>query len=122
MTSAKIEVQELILDRMFYIYYPVHFQKDRKITIWVLIDLGNKVNIITLAYTKQLGLRTKKTDVGAQKIDGSLVRTFKIVIAGFQVINKLGRARFFQKIFLLANISIKVILWMSFLTFSNANI
>ena len=50
---------------------------------------------MTLAYAKQLGLLVWKTDIEAQKIDGSLLRTFGIVIVDFQVKNKLGRARFF---------------------------
>ena len=36
--------------------------------------------------------------------------------------DKLGRARFFQETFLLANISVEVVLDMLFLTFSNANV
>ena len=51
---------------------------------------------MTLAYAKQLGFQVRKTDVGAQKIDGLLLRTFGMVIAGFQVEDKLGKARFFQ--------------------------
>ena len=38
---------------------------------------------MTPTYAKQLGLRTQKTNVGAQKIDGSSLDTFRIVIAGF---------------------------------------
>ena len=49
---------------------------------------------MTPAYAKQLSLRTHKTDVGAQKIDASLLRTFGMVIAGFQVEVKLNRIRF----------------------------
>ena len=44
-----------------------------------------------------------------------------MVIAGFQVEDKLSRARFFQKSFLLANISMEVVLRKLFLIFSNAN-
>ena len=77
---------------------------------------------MTLAYTKQLGLQVRKTDVGAQKIDGLLLRTFGMVIAGFQVEDKLGRAWFLQESSLLAETSMKVVLGMPFLTISNANI
>ena len=45
-----------------------------------------------------------------------------MVIAGFQVEDKLGRVRFFQESFLLAETSMEVVLEMPFLTFSNANI
>ena len=41
---------------MPYIHYPVQFQKDKEATIWALIDLDSKINMITPAYTKQLGL------------------------------------------------------------------
>ena len=39
------------------------------------------------------------TDVGAQKIDGSTLETFGMVLASFQVEDKLGRAQFFQETF-----------------------
>ena len=47
---------------------------------------------------------------------------FGMVLASFQMEDKLGRARFFQETFLLADLSVKVVLKMSFLTLSNANI
>ena len=45
-----------------------------------------------------------------------------MALADFQVEDKLGRARFFQETFLLANISVEIVLDMPFLTLSNANI
>ena len=45
-----------------------------------------------------------------------------MVLANFQMEDKLGRARFFQKTFLLADISVEVVLEMPFLTLSNADI
>ena len=45
-----------------------------------------------------------------------------MIIATFQVIDKLGKAWFFQETFLLANISIKVILEMLFLIFNNIDV
>ena len=89
------EAQKVILDRVPYIHYLVQFQKDKRATIRALIDSDSKVNAMTPAYSKQLGFQIQKTDVKAQKIDGSLLRTFEMVIAGFQVEDKLGRARFF---------------------------
>ena len=59
---------------------------------------------------------------GLKKIDGSLLQTFGMVIAGFQIEDKLGKAQFFQKSFLLAETSMEVVLGMPFLAFSNANI
>ena len=45
-----------------------------------------------------------------------------MVLASFQVEDKFGRARFFQKTFLLANISAEIVLGMPFLTLSNADV
>ena len=74
------------------------------------------------AYASRLGLRVHRTDIGAQKIDGSTLETFGMVLASFQVEDKLGRARFFQETFLLADISAEVVLGMPFLTLSNADV
>ena len=62
------------------------------------------------------------TDVGAQKIDKSSLTTYGIVIAAFQVVDKLGGPRFFQKTFLLADISMKVVPGMPFFTLSNVDV
>ena len=45
-----------------------------------------------------------------------------MVLANFQVEDKLGRTRFFQETFLLADISAEVVLGMPFLTLSNADV
>ena len=50
---------------------------------------------MTPAYTAQLGLKVQKTNIGAQKIDGSSLKTHGIVIATFQVFDKLSRSWFF---------------------------
>ena len=56
-TGANKEAQKLIvLDQVPCIQYPVQFQKDQGTTIWALIDLSSKVNAMTPAYAKQLGL------------------------------------------------------------------
>ncbi len=77
---------------------------------------------MTPAYTAKLGLTTRKTSVGAQKIDGSPLETHGMASARFLLQDSLGRVRFFEETFLLANISMKVVLGMPFLSFSNANV
>ena len=77
---------------------------------------------MTPAYAAKLGLEIRKTDIGAQKNDGSTLETFGMVLAEFQIEDKLGRARFFQETFLLADISAEVVLSIPFLTFSNADV
>ena len=113
----------MVLDWVPCIHYPVQFRKDKEgATIRALIDSGSEVNAMTPAYAKRLGLWTQKTDIGVQKIDGSSLATYRMVIAAFQVIDKLGRARFFQETFLLADTTMEVVLGMPFLTLSNADI
>ena len=36
-------------------HYPVQFQKDKKATIWALINSGSEVKAMTIAYAKKLG-------------------------------------------------------------------
>ena len=44
------------------IYYPVRFQEEQ---VRALLDSDSKVNAMSLAYTEKLGLKTRKTNVGA---------------------------------------------------------
>ena len=73
-------------------------------------------------YVERLGLKTWKTNVGAQKIDGSTLETFEMVIVDFQIVDKGGRHKFFQKTFLVADNKFEMILKMPFLKPSNADI
>ena len=77
---------------------------------------------MTPGYTSKLGLKVRPTNVKAKKIDGSTLKTFGMVLANFQVEDKLGRPWFFKKMFLLADLSMKVVLGMPFPTLSNVNI
>ena len=58
-------------------------QKDKHKDILALFDSESEINAMTLAYPVQLGLKMQKTDISAQKIDGSLLETYGIVIAAF---------------------------------------
>ena len=100
------------------IHYLIRFQEEQ---IKALLDSGNKVNIINPDFAQKLGFKIWKTNVGAQKIDGSALETFGMVIADFQIENKIGRPRFFQETFLVANTKFKVILGMLFLKLSNVD-
>ena len=105
------------------IHYPVRFQEDQgQEQVKALLNSGSKVNAMSPAYAKKLGLKTRKTNVGAQKIDGSALETFGMMIADFQVEDKGGRPRFFQETFLVADTKFEMILEMLFLKISNANV
>ena len=67
--------------------------------IRALIDSGSVINAMAPAYAKKLGLRVRKSDVGAQKIDGSTLETYGMVIAGFQVQDNLERLDSSKRLF-----------------------
>lgn len=74
-------------------------------------------------FTAKLGFCTLETDIGVWKIDESVLRTYNImIITGFSIQDRLGKIRNFEKNFLLANISMDVILEMLFLALCNTNI
>ena len=118
--------REAILKRVPCIWYPVRFcqknDKDKDKDVRALIDSGSKINAMHPAYTTKLGLRTRKIDIGAQKIDRSHLDTFGMVIADCSIKDKLRRVRFFQKTFLLANIGLEMVLEISFLILTKADI
>ena len=77
---------------------------------------------MTLGYASKLRLKVCPTDVEALKIDGSTLKTFGMVLASFLVEDTLGKTRFFQKTFVLADLSVEVVLGMPFFTLNNTNI
>lgn len=121
-SKDNIEEEIILLEKIQCIYYLFYIQKDKESNVQALINLGSKVNAMILAYTNKLGLKIYSTIVGAQKKDGSLFQTFKIILASFHIVDKLERAQFFEKNFLLANTNVEVVLSMLFLTLSNSDI
>ena len=61
-------------------------------------------------------------DVGAQKIDGTTLDTYGMVVAAFLMTDKVNQVKFFEKTFLVANFSLKVVYGMFLLTLSGADI
>ena len=102
-------------------YYPVQLWKNPNST-QTLLDSRSKVNTINPAYAKKLGLWIRKTELGAQKIDGSSLDTFGMVITSFQVQDILEKFRFFQETFLVADTRMNIVLGIPFLTLSNIDI
>lgn len=51
-----------------------------------------------------------------------MLRTYKIVIAGFLTIDKWGKILYFEEIFMLANTSINIVLGIPFFALKNAGI
>ena len=71
--------------KVFYIYY----------LIQALHNNRTKINIINLNCIQKLSLKVWKTIVRAQKIVNFALKIFEIVIAYFQVEDKVSRPRFF---------------------------
>lgn len=75
---------------------------------------------MTLRYIAKLALKICNINIEAKKIDGPIFEMFEIVIASFQIEDKFKKAWFFQETFLLVNISVKVVLRITFLIWSSA--
>ena len=118
MTGANEEA----LERVLCIHYPVQFKNTDKAPVQALIDSKSKINAIHPFFVKQLGLPIRPIDVGAQKIDGTTLDTYGIVVAAISMEDKANRVRFFEEAFLVANVSPKVVLRISFLILSGADV
>lgn len=62
------------------------------------------------------------TNIGTQKIDRLILKTYSMVSIRFLHQNSLGRVWFIQNTFLLTNTSIEAVLRLFFLSLSNTNI
>lgn len=61
-------------------------------------------------------------NIGALKIDNTILTIYKIVIAVFSIMNYTKQIRFFKKIFLIAKVGLKVIFEIFFLILNNINV
>ena len=84
-STSTTGTREEALERVSYIQYPVQFKDMGKAQSQALIDSGSEVNAIYPTFAKQLGLPIRPTDVGAQKIDGTTLNTYAMVVAAFSV-------------------------------------
>ena len=83
-TDASREAPKVrVLDRVPCIHYLVQFCKDKGKDVLTLLDSGSEVNAMTPAYTAHLDLKVRVTDVGMQKINGSSLATYDMVIVAF---------------------------------------
>ncbi len=73
MTNKKTEE----LERVPCIWYPVTFKDQTE----ALLDSESEANAISQAFAQQLGLKIRKTNVGAQKIDGTTLETYGMVVS-----------------------------------------
>lgn len=116
---AKTGKENNVLKKVLCIQYLVWFKKNE---IQALIDWGSEVNAMTLVFASKLSLEICSINIKAQKIDTFNITIFGIALVSFWVEDKRSRSQFFQKFFLLANISMEKVLDMFFLTFSKVKI
>lgn len=74
--------KEIMVKKITCIHYPVQFQEAKK-QVNVLLNSGSKDNAMSLTYIERLGLTTWQTNIRAQIINGSTLKTFKMIIADF---------------------------------------
>ncbi len=115
MSDKKTEEE---LKRVPCIWYPITFKDQTK----ALLDSRSEVNAMSQAFAQQIGFKIRKTNVGAQKIDGTTLETYGMVVSTFSVLDKDGRKRFFEESFLLADVRLDIVLKIPFLTMSNADV
>ncbi len=106
------------LERVLCIRYPIIFKDQTE----VLLDSGSEVNAMSQAFAQQLGLKIRKTKVGAQKIQSTTLEIYGMVVFTFSVLDKDGKKRFFEESFLLADFKPDIVLGMPFLTMSNIDV
>ena len=114
MTGKKTNKEKL--ERVPCIWYSIIFNDQ----IEALLDSESKVNIMNSAFVSQLGLKIWKTNVGAQKIDGTTLETYGMIVFIFSMSDKDGKKRFFEESFLLTEVKLEIVVKMPFLTMSNA--
>lgn len=93
-----------------------------KTQVLTLIDSKIEVNTIHLSFVKELGFPIKSTEVGGQKINGTILDIYEIIVTVFSVIYKANQVRYFKMTFVMGNINPKVVFRIFFLTLSSANV
>ena len=73
------------LAQVLCIRYPINFGKK---SVLAFLDSGSEVNDVHPAFAKELGLPIRPTDVGAPKIDGTMLENYRMVVAAFSVEDK----------------------------------
>ena len=109
------------LARVPCIWYPITFQKN-SMSVLAFFNSGSEVNTIYPTLALELGLLIRPTDIGAQKINGIMLDIYEMVVTVFSVMDKTNWVRFFEETFLMANISPKIVLGLSLLTLSGADV
>ncbi len=117
-TSITEKKTEEELERIPCIRYPVTFKDQTE----ALLDSKSEINLINQTFASQLGLKIRKTNVRAQKIDGIILKTDGRVGSTLSESDNDGKEKIFIESFLLADVKPDVVFEISFLIMSNADI
>ena len=117
--ESKGEYSNLI--RIPCIRYSITFRK-KSVPILALLDLSSEVNAIYPTSAWELGLPIRITNIETPKIDGTMLDSFGMVITAFSVTDEANWVRFFEKTFLVANVSLKIVFGMLFFTLSGVDV
>ena len=117
--SKESEGEYLNLTQVPCIWYPITFKKK---SVLALLDLCSEVNAIYPTLAQELGLPIRPMDVRVQKIDGTMLDTYGIVVTTFSVTDKANQVKFFEETFLVANVSLEIVLKMPFFTLNGADV
>lgn len=76
--APAIDSFTLPLKHLLCIYHQVYFKKNQA-KVQTFLDFDSKINSMTLAYMAKPCLKVWSTNIRGLKIDGSTLKTFKIV-------------------------------------------
>ena len=88
----------------------------------VFFDSSSEANIIFLIFIKKLGFIVQSTNIDTQKIDNIILKSYGIVVAIFLVIDWANKIKFFEKTFLVANVSLDIVFGILFLFLNDTNV
>ena len=109
------------LIRVSCIQYSIIFWR-KSVSVSMLFDSSSEIHVIHLTFAQELGPSIRQTDIKKKKIDSTTLDTYRMVIIIFLVTDKVNWIRFFEKTFLVANISLKLVLRMLFLTMNSVDV
>ena len=72
------------LEQVPCIWYLVTFKDQTE----ALLDSRSEVKAMSPVFAPQLGLRIWKTNIGVQKIDGTILETYGMVVSTFSLLDK----------------------------------
>ena len=69
------------------IRYPITFERK---SVLVLLNLNNEINTIHPTFAQELGFAIRLINIRVQKIDGTTINTYRIVVAAFLLTDRVN--------------------------------